>query len=79
MLRPAIELAIESEKISTSLIQRRLKLGYGRSAKLIDIMEQKGIVSPPEGQKPRKVLITKAQYQEMLAGESPDEPDPAEG
>ncbi|MBQ7500603.1 MAG: DNA translocase FtsK [Clostridia bacterium] len=75
MLRPAIELAIESEKISTSLIQRRLNLGYGRSAKLIDIMEQRGIVSAPEGQKPRRVLITKAQYQEMLAAKSPDDPD----
>ena len=75
MLKPAIELALESGKISTSLIQRRLKLGYGRSAKLIDVMEAKGIVSPPDGQKPRSVLITKPEYQEMLAGESPDEPD----
>lgn len=66
MLRSAIELAVDSGKISTSLIQRRLSLGYGRAAKLIDKMEQMGIVSPPEGQKPRTVLITKQQYMEMV-------------
>lgn len=67
MLKQAIALAVESGKISTSLIQRRLSLGYGRAAKLIDRMEQLGIVSAPEGQKPRSVLITKEQYAEMLA------------
>lgn len=66
MLRPAIELAVESGKISTSLIQRRLSLGYGRAAKLIDRMEQLGYVSAPEGQKPRDVLITKEQFMEMV-------------
>ncbi len=66
MLRKAIELAVDSGKISTSLIQRRLSLGYGRAAKLIDMMEQKGYVSAPDGQKPREVLITKQQYMEMV-------------
>ena len=70
MLKQAIALAVESGKISTSLIQRRLSLGYGRAAKLIDRMEQLGIVSAPEGQKPRSVLITKEQYAEMLASRS---------
>ena len=65
MLRSAIELAVESGKISTSLIQRRLSLGYGRAAKLIDRMEQLGYVSAPEGQKPRQVLITKEEYMEL--------------
>ncbi len=65
MLKPAIELAVESGKISTSLIQRRLQLGYGRAAKLIDAMEQMGIVSPPQGQKPRDVLISRQEYLEM--------------
>ena len=72
MLKPAIELAIESGKISTSLIQRRLSLGYGRAAKLIDKMEQMGIVSAPEGQKPRTVLISKEQYMEMVLDHSED-------
>ena len=73
MLRPAIELAVESGKISTSLIQRRLSLGYGRAAKLIDKMEQLGYVSPPEGQKPRSVLITREQYMEMVVRRGDDE------
>ncbi len=65
MLEQAVELAIDSGKISTSLIQRRLSLGYGRAAKLIDRMEQLGYVSAPDGQKPRDVLISKREYQEM--------------
>ena len=66
MLKAAIELAVDSGKISTSLIQRKLSLGYGRAAKLIDAMENLGYVSAPDGQKPRKVLITKQQYMEMV-------------
>lgn len=66
MLKPAIELAVESGKISTSLIQRRLQLGYGRAAKLIDRMEKMGIVSPPDGQRPRTVLISRQQFMEMV-------------
>ncbi|MBQ0010476.1 MAG: DUF87 domain-containing protein, partial [Ruminococcus sp.] len=65
MLDAAIKVAFESGKISTSLIQRRLSLGFGRAAKLIDIMEQRGIVSPPEGQKPRTLLISYDEYLEM--------------
>ena len=65
MLRAALELAVESRKISTSLIQRRLSLGYGRAAKLIDRMEQMGYVSAPDGQKPREVLISKEEFMEM--------------
>ena len=66
MLKNAVELAVESGKISTSLIQRRLSLGYGRAAKLIDRMEQLGYVSAPDGQMPRDVLITKEQFMEMV-------------
>ncbi len=66
MLRPAIELAVENGKISTSLIQRCLSLGYGRSAKLIDRMQELGYVSPPNGPKPRDVLITKQQFMELV-------------
>ncbi len=66
MLKSAIELAVDNGKISTSLIQRRLSLGYGRAAKLIDKMQDMGVVSPPEGQKPRTVLITRQQFMEMV-------------
>ena len=72
MLRQALELAVESGKISTSLIQRRLQLGYGRAAKLIDRMEQMGYVSPPDGQKPRKVLITKQEFMELVLNNEVD-------
>ena len=75
MLKAAVDLAVESGKISTSLIQRRLSLGYGRAAKLIDQMEKKGIVSPPEGQKPRTVLISAAEWHEMcMRAEDGEEP-----
>lgn len=74
MLKPAIELAVESGKIATSFIQRKLHIGYGRAARLIDIMESLGYVSAPDGSNPRKVLITKQQYMEMvLKDEAPFE------
>ncbi len=72
MLDSAVALAVETGKISTSLIQRRLSLGYGRAAKIIDMMERRGIVGPPEGQKPRTVLITREQYLEMQMNRSDD-------
>lgn len=65
-LRDALEIATDAGKISTSLLQRRLSVGYGRAAKIIDIMEARGFVSAPDGQKPREVLISKTQYREMV-------------
>ena len=65
--RSAIELSIEFQKISTSLLQRKLGIGYGKAAKFIDQMHEMGIVSAPDGQKPRNVLITHDQYLEMIA------------
>ena len=64
MLEEAIKVAIDEKKISTSLIQRRLHLGYGRAAKLLDMMEARGIIGPLDGQKPREVLITYEEYLE---------------
>ena len=68
----AVDLAIKSGKISTSLIQRRISVGYGKAAKFIDIMEDMGIVSEPNGQKPRDILITKDEWHEMLSRRSLD-------
>ena len=65
MIMPAIELAVNSGMLSTSLLQRRLSLGYARAARIVDQLEQMGIVGPFEGSKPRKVLITKEEYFEM--------------
>lgn len=64
-LPAAIEVAVEAGTISVSMLQRRLKLGYSRAARLVDQMEEKGVVGPFEGSKPRQVLITKEQWQEM--------------
>lgn len=64
--RDAVKLAIESGKISTSLMQRRLGVGYGRAAKIIDTMEQMGYVSAPDGNKPRQVLITMDEYMRRI-------------
>lgn len=62
----AVEWALDEGKISTSLLQRRLQLGYGRAAKIIDSMQNMHIVSPPDGQKPRKVLISRQDWSEMM-------------
>ena len=59
----AVILAIEEGKISTSLMQRRLGVGYGRAAKIIDEMEELGYVSKPDGNKPRRVLVSMEEYQ----------------
>ena len=55
---------------SVSMLQRRLKLGYSRAARLVDQMEQKGYVGPFEGSKPRQLLITRAKWQEIQMGGS---------
>ena len=56
---------LETGQASVSMLQRRLKLGYARAARLVDQLEEKGIVGPFEGSKPRQLLITKEQWQEM--------------
>ncbi len=62
----AVRMAIEEGKISTSLMQRKLGVGYGRAAKMIDTMEELGYVSKPDGNKPRRVLITMEEYSRRL-------------
>lgn len=65
MMPAAIECVVEAGQASTSLLQRRLRLGYARAGRIIDQMEQRGIVGPHEGSKPRQVLITRQQWLEM--------------
>ena len=72
MLNEAIELVVEIGQASTSLLQRKLRLGYARAARVIDQMEGRGIIGPAEGAKPRQVLMTKDQLMEMKAGSGED-------
>ncbi|NCB62431.1 MAG: DNA translocase FtsK [Clostridia bacterium] len=65
LLPAAIEVILETGQASVSMLQRRLKLGYSRAARLVDQMEERGVVGPFEGSKPRQLLITKEQWQEM--------------
>lgn len=63
----AVEIAVNTRKISTSLIQRKLSIGYGKAAKFIDIMEDMGIVGEANGQRPREVKLTPDEWREKLA------------
>ncbi len=74
LLKDAIAIIVENGQASTSFIQRKLKVGYARAARIIDELEERGIVGPFEGGKPRQILITKNQWLEMNAMSS-DGPD----
>ena len=65
MIKEAIRVVVENGQASTSLLQRKLKLGYARAARIVDEMEGRGVVGPYEGSKPRKVLITREEYLQM--------------
>ena len=65
MFKQAVEVVIDAGQASTSLLQRRCKLGYARAARIMDEMEQKGVIGPYEGAKPRAVLISRQQWLEM--------------
>ncbi len=63
----AIGVVVEHQMASTTLLQRKLKIGYAKAARIMDELEEKGVIGPFEGSKPRKVLMSKQQYNEMLA------------
>ena len=75
LLPQAVDVIFDTKQASVSMLQRRLKLGYARAARIVDQMEELGIVGPFEGSKPRQVLITKEQWQEMqmIHGSAPTE------
>ena len=75
LLPAAVEVVLETGQASVSMLQRRLKLGYSRAARLVDQMEERGIVGPFEGSKPRQLLIDKAKWQEMQMGKAETEPE----
>ena len=70
MLPAAVDVILETGQASVSMLQRRLKLGYARAARIVDEMEEKGIVGPFQGSKPRAILITKEQWQARQNGQS---------
>jgi S-DNA-T family DNA segregation ATPase FtsK/SpoIIIE len=72
LLDDAIEIAIDAGKVSTSFLQRRMKIGYSRAARIVDLMEKLGIVGPADGAKPREVLVSEW----PPAGSGPDEDIP---
>jgi len=67
----AVEAVLDSKQASVSMLQRRLKLGYSRAARIVDQMEEQGVVGPFEGSKPRAVLITREQWEAMKGGSAP--------
>ena len=80
LLPAAVEVVLETGQASVSMLQRRLKLGYSRAARLVDQMEERGYVGPFEGSKPRQLLITREKWQElqMARGAAPQETPPAD-
>ena len=70
MLPAAVDVILETGQASVSMLQRRLKLGYARAARIVDEMEEKGIVGPFQGSTPRAILITKEQWQAKKGGQS---------
>lgn len=72
MLPAAVDVILETGQASVSMLQRRLKLGYARAARIVDEMEEKGIVGPFQGSKPRAILITKEQWAAIRGNQQMD-------
>ena len=68
LLPAAVDVILETGQASVSFLQRRLKLGYARAARIVDEMEERGIIGPYEGAKPRQLLITREQWEQMQNG-----------
>ncbi len=69
LFEAAKEIIVKAGKASTSMLQRRLSIGYGRAAKILDMLEESGVIGPSNGAKPREVLISQEQYEAMGGGE----------
>jgi S-DNA-T family DNA segregation ATPase FtsK/SpoIIIE len=79
LLDDAIRVVVETETASVSMIQRRLRVGYTRAGRLIDMLERRGVISGYEGSKPRQVLVTQADMGRLIGGGEPQaaEPEPS--
>jgi S-DNA-T family DNA segregation ATPase FtsK/SpoIIIE len=78
LLGDAIQLVVEMGTASTSMLQRRLRLGYTRAGRLIDMLERRGIISGYEGSKPRQVLVSVADLPRVLGGGEAAQAEPSE-
>ena len=65
LLPDAIELVVRSGQASVSMLQRRFRIGYNRAARIVDMMEARGIVGPQDGSRPRQVLMTEEEFENM--------------
>jgi S-DNA-T family DNA segregation ATPase FtsK/SpoIIIE len=75
LLRDAIELVVQTQTASVSLLQRRLRVGYTRAGRLIDMLERRGVISGYEGSKPRQVLVSEAEVARALSPEAERRPE----
>ena len=68
LFKAAAETCIQNQGGSTSLLQRRLSIGYGRAARIVDQLQDAGVLGPPDGSKPREVLITLGELEHLFPG-----------
>ena len=73
LMKEAISEVLRQQKASTTMLQRRFRIGYNRAARIIDMMEARGIVGPPEGSKPRQVLLTEVELYAMQNGDKDEQ------
>ena len=64
-LPDAIELVVDAQQASVSMLQRRFRIGYNRAARIIDMMEERQIIGPSDGSRPRQVLLSKAEFEDL--------------
>ncbi len=67
LMREVIAYIMETKKVSASLLQRRFRIGYNRAARMVEDLEMAGLIGPSEGSKPREVLMSETQCQELLS------------
>ena len=73
LLTEAIECVVRAEQASVSMLQRRFRIGYNRAARLIDLMEERGIIGPADGMRPRKVLMSVDQFEQLKSESAPED------
>ena len=73
LLADAIETVVRAEQASVSMLQRRFRIGYNRAARLIDMMEERGIIGPADGMRPRKVLLSVEQFEQLESESAPED------